>query len=177
MKDDVLACSFSPDRTGRLFLSTASRLPSFLRSERGWNSEARACMAHLPAGAALEGILYPDSSVFPGEGSSPLWNGVGRIAFAFSWKEGDPYPFRGNVLFFPRTSEEAGTVRRSLENLVQSAYAAGREKGEIRPEMLFAFQVLPGHGCTELRIQLTGPDADDFVDLFVSQLKKGVFGK
>jgi len=174
--DESFAFSFS-GRPGRLLISTASQLPLLLQSGKGWDPQARAAMKSLPGDAALEGVLYPDRSGTSADGASPLWNGVGRIAFAFSWKEHDPYPFQGSVLLFPRTADEAETVRRNVEDLVKSAYAAGREKGEIRPEMLFAFQVLPGPGCTELRIRLTGPDAEDFIGLFTDQLKKGAFGK
>ncbi|MBO4492099.1 MAG: hypothetical protein J5944_12155 [Lentisphaeria bacterium] len=175
--DESFAFSFFPDRTGRILVSTASQLPQLLQSEKGWYPQAQASLKPLPGDAALEGVLYPDRSMTSADGASPLWNGVGRIAFAFSWKEHDPYPFRGSVLFFPRAADEAERVRRNVEDLVKSAYAAGREKGEIRPEMLFAFQVLPGPGCTELRIRLTGPDAEDFTELFADQLKKGAFGK
>ncbi len=174
--DESFAFSFL-DRPGRILVSTAAQLPSLLQTERGWDPQSRAGLMPLPGNAALEGVLHPDHSGASAEGASPLWNGVGRIGFSFSWEERDPYPFRGNVLFFPRGQAEAGMVRRNVEDLVKSAYAAGREKGEIRPEMLFAFQVVPGPGCTELRIRLTGPDAEDFINLFADQLKKGEFGK
>lgn len=174
--DDALACAF-PGRPGRILVSTFSALSPLLREKTGLSPELRSVLGHLPAGAMLEGVLHPDFSGMPAESVSPLWNGVGRIAFSFDRKKDDPYPFRGSVLFFPRTPDEAGTVRRNVEELVRSAYAAGKEKGEIRPEMLFAFQVLPGSGFTELRIRLTGPDADDLVKLFTTELSKGVFGK
>ena len=174
--DDVFACGF-PGRPGRLLISTASGLLPLLRAEKGLSPESRACLELLPPGALAEGILAPDHSRGSGEDPSVLWKGVGRIAFAFFWEEKETYPFRGRVLFFPRTPSEAGAVQRNVEELVRSAYAAGREKGEIRPEMLFAFQVLPGRGCTELRIQLTAPDAEDFAALFAAQLKKGVSGR
>lgn len=174
--DDALACTFLA-RPGRLLVSTGSGLPPLMQETTGLSPELRAALEHLPGGAVLEGVLHPDFSGMPAESVSPLWNGVGRIVFSFSLKERDPYPFQGSVLFFPRTTAEAGTVRRNVMELVRSAYAAGREKGEIRPEMMFAFQVLPGTGFTELRIRLTGPDAEDFVNLFAAELSKGVSGK
>lgn len=174
--EDALVCTFLA-RPGRLLVSTGSGLSTLMREKTGLSPELRAALEHLPGDAALEGVLHPDLSGMPAESVSPLWNGVGRIVFSFSLKERDPYPFRGSVLFFPRTPDEASAVRRNVAELVRSAYAAGREKGEIRPEMMFAFQVLPGSGFTELRIRLTGPDSEDFVSLFASELSKGVFGK
>ena len=175
--DDALACAFHGQKPGRILVSTMSGLSLLLKEEKGLTPELRGALEHLPENTVLEGVLEPDFSGMPPESISPLWNGVGRIAFAFSWKEQDPSPFCGSVLFFPRTPDAAGTVRRNVLELVRSAYAAGREKGEIRPEMMFAFQVLPGSGFTELRIRLTGPDAEDFVKLFATELKNGVFGK
>ena len=174
--DDALACAF-PGRPGRLLVSTFSGLSPLLRERKGVSRELQGALEALSAGSFLEGVLTPDFTGMEADSISPLWNGVGRIAFAFFLKKNDPYPFRGSVLFFPRTPAAAGMVRRNVEELVRSAYAAGREKGEIRPEMMFAFQVLPGSGFTELRIRLTGPDAEDFVSLFTSELSKGVFGK
>ena len=174
--DDVLACAFF-DRPGRFLVSTASGLSPLLREKKGLSPELRNMLGDLPGGAVLEGVLTPDFTGMPAESVSPLWNGVGRIAFSFSLKERDPYPFRGSIRFFPRTPDEAAAVRRNVAELVRSAYAAGREKGEIRPEVMFAFQVLPGSGFTELRIRLTGPDAEDLISLFASELGKGVFGK
>ena len=175
--DDTLACAFYGQKPGRLLVSAASALPALLQEKTALTPELMSALKHLPENAVLEGVLHPDFSGLPAESVSPLWNGVGRIACAFSWKENDPFPFQGSVLFFPAATGDAERVRRNVSDLVRSAYAAGRERGEIRPEMMFAFQVLPGSGFTELRIRLTGPDAEDFVSLFSSELKKGVFGK
>lgn len=148
-----------------LMLAERKHAELFLSSPAGVSESLRDALNCLPRNSSVWGVCPPNAALV----SQPGWSDIARIAFSVAVPEKkSSLPVVSDVLLFPRMPSLAGNVYNTARKQVASAYDAARKKGPVRPEMLYAFLVMPEAGHTKIHITLTKPDAKDFLELIQS---------